>query len=382
MRRSKRGGLYEHWAGWLLPAGAFLVVVNFLRLRARDRRQMVTVQAKANGTGRVMDSTPTVSILLAAWNEEDGIDACLRSLVNLRYPHKQIIVCAGGDDDTLAHARAYEGESVVVLEQARGEGKQRALRRCYECTTGDVIYLTDADCVIDDDAFESVIAPIVSGAAVATGAWRPLDRQVHKPFVQFQWAHHVFRELWMPDAASTLDGRNAAVARWALDDVGGFDLDAPIGTDYVLSKMLTVGGHDICFVRGSRVQTEYPESPRAYWKQQSRWFRNPLILGRQWDDRSLVFQTIWIGVSSLGLLLAPLFLLLARSRALVAGWLVVLLHLWLGTLRFGSVLKADLSAPALRPPWPFRFAAYLPISYLAMAKGLLDAMMPRRRSLW
>jgi hypothetical protein len=244
-----------------------------------------------------------------------------------------------------------------------------------------VLYLTDADCIVDDDTFERVVGPIIAGEAAATGAWRPLDCQVDDPFVQHQWAHHIYRELWMPTSAPTLDGRNAAVARWALDDVGAFNLDAPIGTDFVLSKQLTVGGYEIRFVPASHVQTEYPDTPRAYWKQQSRWFRNPVILGWQWGERSLATGVLSAGIKAVLLLAMPAAILITQGRMLSALWLSAVFYLWLSVSRtmhvFTKVQSQSFSVLA-----HIRLLLYLPIGWIAMAIGLKDLLLSKRRMEW
>ncbi|HUW13260.1 MAG TPA: glycosyltransferase, partial [Anaerolineae bacterium] len=129
---------------------------------------------------------------MPAWNEAANIGPCIESVLGLRYPHVELVVCAGGDDGTLSSARRYANSAVMVLEQYPGEGKQRALQRCFEQCSGDIIFLTDADCLLDDDSFERVVAPVASGTEeVATGSWRPLDTQLRNPFVLYQWTHNL-----------------------------------------------------------------------------------------------------------------------------------------------------------------------------------------------
>jgi hypothetical protein len=55
-----------------------------LRLRAQEAEP---VQLK---------STPKVSVLVAAWNEADMIREHIESFLRLRYPNKELILCAGG----------------------------------------------------------------------------------------------------------------------------------------------------------------------------------------------------------------------------------------------------------------------------------------------
>ena len=47
---------------------------------------------------------PLVSVLVAAWNESEHIDRHIQSFLALRYPHKELVLCAGGNDDTYERA--------------------------------------------------------------------------------------------------------------------------------------------------------------------------------------------------------------------------------------------------------------------------------------
>lgn len=375
----------ERRAVWILGIGIALAFVWNWRLWLRDRRQAARFQQeeqKAHNTEGISEPAPQVSILLPAWNEAQHIDACVQSLLKLRYPNKQLIICAGGSDGTLQRARQYENDRVIVLEQQAGEGKQRALRHCYQCANGEIVFLTDADCIVDDDAFERTLGPILSGQEqAATGAWRPVDRQLRLPYVRYQWSNHIYRELWMPDYAPALDGKNAAVRKEVLDDVGSFNIEAPIGTDYVLSKQLEAGGYGIRFAQSSRVQTEYPETTRTYWKQASRWFRNPVVLGAQWGDRRLVLSVLRAGVLSVILLVLPACSILISSKLLLLGWVASVIHLWLSAIRISSVLCL-VNKESLNKLEHLRLFWYLPVGWLGMALGMKDAISADRRNTW
>lgn len=381
MTRRLLAGLESH-SLWLLVAGVLAAFLHHGRLWWRDRRRLARMTMLASESSVSGGRQPLVSILLPAWNEAGHLDACLRSLAGLRYPRKEIIVCAGGQDDTLARARAFAGPEIVILKQRPGDGKQRALRRCLAEATGKIIFLTDADCLLDDQSFERTLSPLLrDGAAAATGVWEPFDHLKANPLVRFQWASHVYRELWLEEHAPSLDGRNAAIRREALADVGGFDLDAPIGTDYVLSRQLEAGGYAIHFARDSRVPTEYPDTIAAYQRQLSRWFRNPFILGWQWGQKRLAFSMLWAGVTSVVLLLAPPVLLVARRRAGWAAWLAVVIHLWLAGGRSYWLLVTTRNLPHHATDY-LRLLAYLPLGWAGLALGLKDALQKGRRKAW
>lgn len=370
----------ENQAGWLLLGGvAAAVVANGLQWR-RDRRLAREWRARRAEVPE-LPAAPRVSILLPAWNEAAHLAACIGSVLALRYPAVELVVCAGGSDGTLEIAQNYSNRGVIVLEQRPGEGKQRALQRCFERSTGEIIFLTDADCVVNDHCFESTIALLIIGEEeVATGFWEPLETQKHLPFVQYQWAHHIYREIHMPMHADTLDGRNAAVRRDALIRTAALQADAPIGTDYVLSRQLIAAGYQIRAIHGSRVQTEYPATYENYRRQQSRWLRNRLVLGAQTGSRRDIIVAVRAGAASLLLLVAPLFGMLGIWPVWVP-WSSGALHAMLAQVRITS------SATASDIGWPGRvrpghLLVYFALSSVVMARGLLDCLLPARRWRW
>ena len=363
-------------AGGLIAAGA----VNWLQWR-RDKKA-----ARRLGTQPteppVLNKTPRVSILVPAWNEANNIGPCIESILALRYPDKELVVCAGGNDGTLDIAQRYSGSNVVVLEQYQGEGKQRALQRCFERATGEIIFLTDADCLLDDDSFERTVEPLLSGEEeVSTGSWRPLDEQLGNPFVIYQWSHHLYREGVLPDHIDSLDGRNAAIRRSALERVGGFKVTAHIGTDYQLSNELTTAGYRIRFVHHSRVRTEYPETVMQYWRQQSRWFRNALLLSARFGIWKRVWAPTRAGLAALFMLGVPLTGGL-WSKPLWYLWVAAVCHLILSQARFTRFAQLC-GGLRLARRWQYTlFAPYMIVGWMAMTRGLVDSLLPSRRGKW
>jgi len=255
------------------------------------------------------------------------------------------------------------------------------LQRCFAHSSGEIIFLTDADCILSDQVFERTLEPVINQEAMAsTGSWRPLDRQVGQPFVQYQWTHHVYRELWMPLYAPSLDGRNAAVRREALEQIDAFQVEAPTGTDYVLSRQLLQDGHRIRFVRGSQVQTEYPATLGDYLRQISRWFRTPLIVARRWDDPELANSTLRAGIYSLGMLVlggAGIFNKTARYT-----WLAALSHLAFSQARYSGLFQERYGDGTKGILGFIRQVLFLPFGWIAMANGLFDSLLPAKRRHW
>jgi poly-beta-1,6-N-acetyl-D-glucosamine synthase len=90
---------------------------------------------------------PTVSILLAAYNEERQVAARIQNLLDLDYPRDglEILVASDGSDDaTLARAAAFEGAGVRVFGLPERRGKPAALNALASRSKGEVLVFTDA----------------------------------------------------------------------------------------------------------------------------------------------------------------------------------------------------------------------------------------------
>ena len=253
--------LDRHCGAVILAGVVTSLVANALAF-SKDRRAAQRLR-KAPDKPVLPCSLPLVSFLVPAWNEAPNVEQCIRSILCLRYPNKELILCAGGKDGTLAVCCRFAGEGVIVLEQRPGEGKQVALRRCFEYSSGEIIFMTDADCVVDDDCVEATLAPLLlEDESAVTGYWQPLDTLRSNPFVVYQWANHLRYQAGKPAYAEALDGRNSAVRREVLVVGGAFRNEAATGTDYVLSQKLKAAGYRIRPVLASSCLLYTSPSPR------------------------------------------------------------------------------------------------------------------------
>lgn len=283
---------------------------------------------------------PLVSVLVAAWNETENVEQHIHSFLTLRYRRKELILCAGGNDGTYRLARRYQGRQVTILRQQDGEGKQRALARSLTLARGDIIFLTDADCFLDDEAFERTLFPVASGEEEAcSGSSRPQAGQMSNPFVVAQAASDIYSSLQGREYASGLLGRNCAVRRSLLEASRGLEVYAPAGTDYVLAKEMLNHGARICHEPHSRVVTRYPDSLQEYVRQQRRWLRSVVLHGRRYRASVEVRASLCTSLIGAVMLLLPLVGLLIRPWLLLA-WGLLLVHALLARLRYLHFVSA------------------------------------------
>lgn len=103
---------------------------------------------------------PSVTIIIAAFNEERVIEAKLHNTLSLDYPaHKlQIIVAADGStDDTVRIASSFP--AVLVLHEPLRKGKAAAINKAVTFATNEIIVLTDANSTLSKQTIDQLVAP-------------------------------------------------------------------------------------------------------------------------------------------------------------------------------------------------------------------------------
>jgi hypothetical protein len=115
---------------------------------------------RPSDAGRPADGDlPSVSVIVAAYAEQDVIAGRVANLRALDYPADRvevIVACDGSPDDTAERAR--EAGADLVLELARG-GKVRAQDQAVQRARGDIVAFSDANVRWAPDALRELVAP-------------------------------------------------------------------------------------------------------------------------------------------------------------------------------------------------------------------------------
>lgn len=105
---------------------------------------------------------PTITLLIAAYNEEATLAAKLDNSLNLAYPSKklQILVAAdGSDDNTLAIAQRYASVGVMVSHTPQRAGKMAAINRAMAQAKGEIIVFSDANNLYAPETLHALVTP-------------------------------------------------------------------------------------------------------------------------------------------------------------------------------------------------------------------------------
>ena len=166
-------------------------VVTQLPILRHLSLQHVQVARCVHPDRHVEQPIQSVSIIVPARNEAGHIQLLLDRMPRVAERQEVIFVEGGSSDDTWAAieraVRAYEGPFVLRCLQQSGKGKGDAVRAGFECATGDVLIILDADLGVPPEELSRVFETLRNGQAefvngartlypMQQGAMRPLNR--------------------------------------------------------------------------------------------------------------------------------------------------------------------------------------------------------------
>lgn len=121
---------------------------------------------------RCADSTPTVTLIIPAYNEAGCILRKLHNSLALSYPPEKLrilVVTDGSDDGTERLAASLNETRVQVLHQSERQGKAAALARAAAAAAGEVLAFTDANAMLAPDALAALVRHLDDPRVAAVG---------------------------------------------------------------------------------------------------------------------------------------------------------------------------------------------------------------------
>lgn len=106
--------------------------------------------------------SPSITLLIAAYNEEHVIARKIENSLSLKYPKEklQILVAADGSDDkTPEIVRSYASQGVQLSYIPPRSGKSAAISRAMSEAKGEIIAFSDANNFYPEEYLEEIIQP-------------------------------------------------------------------------------------------------------------------------------------------------------------------------------------------------------------------------------
>jgi cellulose synthase/poly-beta-1,6-N-acetylglucosamine synthase-like glycosyltransferase len=179
------------------------------------------------------DELPSVSVIVAAYAEQDVIAARVENIRALDYPSQLvevIIACDGSPDSTAERARSAGAD--LVLELPRG-GKIRAQDAGVERAKGDIVAFSDANVSWEPDALRRLVAPFVDArVGYVCGEVQLLDAATGSNQEGLYWRYELALRA-LESRVRSVTGGNGAIyatrreAYLVVDPIMGHDLSFP-----------------------------------------------------------------------------------------------------------------------------------------------------------
>jgi len=106
------------------------------------------------------DFTPSVSVIIAAYNEEQDLPAKLDNMLLLDYPKEKLEIIVASDcstDNTDEIVRGYSEHGIILNRQERRLGKTWAQQQAAKNSSGEILVFSDATTIYQPDAIRKIV---------------------------------------------------------------------------------------------------------------------------------------------------------------------------------------------------------------------------------
>ena len=180
---------------------------------------------------------PMVSVIIAARNEESGIEGKLRNLLSSSYPRERLEILVGSDgssDRTEEIVRPLATEGVGLISFPMHQGKSAIQNRLVAAASGSILVFTDADCLLSRTAITDIVENF-SDPAVGLVTGRPSYVNRSETSVTENEGMYLRYETWLREQESARGLLAVASGSFfAVRHSLWKPLDAHLGDDFVL----------------------------------------------------------------------------------------------------------------------------------------------------
>jgi len=254
-----------------------------------------------------------VSIVVPARNEEKNIQSCIESIMANKYPkdmYEVIVVDDRSTDNTGITLKSLQSSYSNLFIETITEntihrnlkGKPGALQVGIETAKGEIVMMTDADCIVNENWIESITQCFLDKNVGLTAAVTNIIS--HNIFEIAQAVYWVYMHT-MACAGIGLNqplgcfGNNLSVRRNDFIKLGGFEkIKFSMTEDLALQQAIFNNKRKVRYLisNDSSVETLPCKTFKDYLKQQHRWALGGLDLGWRAAIFIISSMALWIGL--------------------------------------------------------------------------------------
>jgi cellulose synthase/poly-beta-1,6-N-acetylglucosamine synthase-like glycosyltransferase len=381
------------WIVWLAIAflvyayGGFALVVAAAGLWLRRRVRKLPI-------------TPSVTVVIAAYNEENVIAERLENALAFDYPRDrlQILVASDGSTDrTEEIVASYASRGVLLLALPR-RGKIRTLNAAVARATGKILVFTDANIMCRPGTLRAMVAnfadPTVGGVAGHTTYTLDPSSESSSHGERLYWRYDTWLKTLESQTGSIVSAHGGlhAIRRVLFRPVP----DGAVTDDFAISTGVIAQGYRLVFEPGALAsEVAVPQAQREFRRRvrlMTRGLRSLFLRRRLLNPRKHGFYAVVLASHKLARRLVP-FALVILAAASVAAWphgpiyraAVLGQALFYGTALVGYLLRRSRAGRLGALYIPFYYclanAACLVAWVHALRGRRIEVWQPQRQSL-
>lgn len=277
------------------------------------------------------DDYPKISIIVAAYNNQDTIGECLKALLDQDYPqtHYEVIVMDGvSQDRTVEIAKQYPVKVISIRLNCPA-----AYNYAQKIAAYPILGFVDSDARVERLWLKKLVPHIseanVAGVSGSIDTWNSDN----------PWARAIGYELKMRyQRIGRYTGRiatmNLLIKKAVVEEVGGWDEKLPSQYDTDFGFRMTSKGYRIAYESSALCYHYNRPTLKAYYRQQRQYGKNTLKLYFKHKHLAKGDE-----ITDVGMNIQPI-LLLAAAVLFILGLIPSLRLLWVGS---GAILLAMLA---------------------------------------
>ena len=222
-------------------------------------------------------SNPQISVIIPVYNGQATLQQCLDSVLDQTYDNYELIVVDNNSSDNTKQiiqdfaAKDQRIKYVFEKKQSRGTARNTGVKN----SQGDIIAMTDSDCVVSKDWLEIISKPIREQAELIVQGndsdiignyWTNMEQKFRQEFIA--------RQIYENKYINYLDTKNFCINKQVLKNLNLFNTNIKNLEDYELKIRIIKENYKIFFLADLYVDHYHKSSlsslarrriDRAYW---------------------------------------------------------------------------------------------------------------------
>jgi len=211
-----------------------------------------------------------LSIVIPAYNSEKTLRQCLDSVLSQTCKDYEVIVVDNNSTDKtkdiIKERRSMSGRLKYVFEPVKARGAARNTGE--KAAGGDIILMTDSDCVVPRDWAIRIIEPIIHGGYAAVQGFEKSVSGDYWSAYRTIKAREKFEDIKEGLVIGKIDTKNFAITKEALSIIGYTARKYFSGNDTELSIRIAKNNVRVKFLPDIAVEHFHPDSLRLVIKKQ------------------------------------------------------------------------------------------------------------------